>query len=179
MLPEQLLERVLHRVIKSFCLRTPEPEVKYFDGKICLRVDGKDQGRCIGKNGIVFWALDTLMWYAGTGILRKKVRLDLLDPLVPIPKDHRMVTPFEANPNWDRQAIGQLIEALLASCFQTTSTAWSIEETKESAAMVHLRLPFELQGAYEDPNLIKAFSIIIRSAGMASGVSLEIEVHWQ
>lgn len=175
--PEAKLEALLRLIVANIGKMTIEPEIQYSpaEAQFSLRIDGRDQGRFIGKQGKTIGALQTIFWYAGLAQIQKTAAIKLLEP-----EDRldRRSPPFTPNPNWDRKKIGELIDAILKACFNHVSAAWVIEDNAEHS-VVQIQCDKYLQAPCSIPSIEDALKIVIHAAGMANGANLQTEVTWR
>ena len=68
--------------------------------QLIAKVSPEDQGRCVGKKGLNFWAMSTILWWASTAILQNPVNLRLLEPTEPPVKKPQ--PPFRPPTRWDQ-----------------------------------------------------------------------------
>ena len=172
-----LAERLKHflRVIVAAIARsTKSPEILHYPNEalFTLAVDGKDQGRFIGKYGATIWSIQTLLWYSGLAQFGYSYSVKLLEPEIPF--RNRVPMPIKFNPKWDRKVIHNLITEIIGACLPEHAD-YTIMETDATNAIVTLNLPKYLQMQLDDPCFSEAFATVIHTSGMTQGVSLRTE----
>lgn len=174
---EQNLEALLRSVIAGIGRKTSNPEIAYDpqDCEFTISVNPHDQGRFIGKKGIVFWGIQTLFWHAGINEAGRTAGFSLTEPDNPI-TDRRGI-PFRADPNWDRSAIKAMLQQISELCFDGASAA--LQEGGETEATALIASKKSLQSRFSDPDLAEAARVVIKAAGMAHGCILGTRVTWE
>jgi predicted RNA-binding protein YlqC (UPF0109 family) len=176
--PEDQLRDFLLKILSNICRKTKSPKVSQL-GSILMfevQVDAHDQGRCVGKRGAVFAAINTLMWYAGIHFAGHTVGVKLLEP--ESAEGDRRPVPFMPNPQWDRIAIGNVIDQIGQACFGC-KFAFVLQEENDGQAEAKVQIPARLRTSAQEPDFEKALGIIIRAIGMMHGVSLKTSVTWK
>src|SRR6266404_6249238 len=176
---EQKLRDLLAAIVANIGRKTPGPEIDYIPhmAVLTLRVNPHDQGRFVGKKGIVIWAINTILWYAGIANFGYTIGVKLLEPNGD--GQDRRAMPFRPDPNWDRKKLGLLVDAITQNCFHTLICPWVIEDTGEAEATVNLQLEKYLKMQCEEPNLAEAISKVIHAAGMAQGANIKTNISWK
>lgn len=166
------LDNLLLAICHGIARNTKSPVIKWDGSSITLQVCRSDQGRMVGKSGANFWAAATAIFHASPE--SAPVRLRLLEP-IDGKNGHAM--PFKANPDWNRPIIHHLLDELTQKCCSTMGS-WMIEERGAASARVTVSLPEKDKQRVLDPNLSEAIKILVHAAGMAGGVSLDVDVAW-
>ena len=129
-------EILLHAIVGAICKRSKDPTIRWSEaGSIWLiqGLDDRDQGRLIGKGGATFYALETVMWYAGLAHGKPepvKLISQKKDDQTP-PK-----SPFKPNPKWNRKALGKLVD-IIGDAIRN-KMAWVIEDQSETDAIISI-----------------------------------------
>lgn len=176
-MPNPKLESLLRAIIACVGRKTAEPVITWDDTAHCfhVQVNPQDQGRFIGKKGVVIWALKTVFWYAGMAQVTRSVDIDLLEPKDP---NDRRPTPFKPNLNWNTSKIETMLNAILSVCLNEPPR-YTIEKPEPAEAMITILLNKYLQTPCSDPDLAEALKVLVHAAGMADGCSIKTEVFWQ
>ena len=172
------LEILLRTILSSICRRTTElivewsPEEKMF----YVQVDSRDQGRVIGKNGLTFWGIGTILFWAGLCQLAGPVTMRLLDPKG---EPNKNKTPFKINPDWNRGRIRDLVTMISDATLKVRGN-WELQEGDPSEATLVFKIDKYLQTALTDPDhdLAQAIRITVHAAGMSDGAVIETEIVW-
>jgi len=168
-------EKLLRAVVATFCKKTPDPAIHFFHpNQFTLQVHAHDCGRLVGKGGIVIWALQTLLWYAGMANTGQPFALRLLEP-IPVPKDV-LPPPFRPKSELDKKRWGEFVDLILQTCMGMDKGSWVIEDFER--VVMRIRLEKYLKVASVDPAIDEAIQIIVHAAGMANGVNMEVVVEW-
>lgn len=173
------IEGMLKAIVSAICRKTRTPKIQWASIELmyALQVDGEDHGRMVGKKGLVYWAISTLLWYAGLAQITHVVSFKLHEPETS-QKDRKNL-PFELNPNWDKEPIRKLLEAICVVCLKGSDNAsWVIEDGEDGEATVRFRIQEYLKQPMTEPNFEKALGIVIKQAGLAGGAAIETEVSW-
>jgi predicted RNA-binding protein YlqC (UPF0109 family) len=167
----ETLECFLRTIIAAIAKHTPEPKIVHLDKEYTfqIQVDGRDQGRIVGKGGAHIWAIQTLFWYAGFAQVRQGYSIRLLEPVTPY---RGGPSPFRFTATWDRKIIQGLIDAILETCIPSHGSCELKEETKTSAVCT-LKIEKYLQTPTDNPSLAEAISVVLKAAGMSQGVSIQ------
>src|SRR6266446_1135059 len=137
------LESLLRAILGSICRHTPSPRILHAGNRALfeIQIDGRDQGRCIGKAGGHIWAIQTLFWYAGLAQLGWSYSVILLEPEV----EYRGgPEPFRFRKDWDRQKIKNLTDAIILACVPGHACC-IIQEEGETSASAQLKMQKYLQ----------------------------------
>ncbi len=175
---ENKVEELLRIIIASICRKTKTPKIELNESihTFTVQVSSEDQGRAVGKKGLCFWAMNTILWYAGFAQNARPALMKLIEPSNG--RSSSPPIPFKANANWDRKIIGDLIEAIMLTCFKTPGV-WVIEDTGDGEATANVRIEKYLQTSTCDPSFEEALGIVLHAAGMAGGVAITTEVKWE
>lgn len=178
-MPNPKLEALLRAIIACIGRKTTEPVIQWNEdaAAFSIQVSAHDQGRFVGKKGIVIWALKSIFWYAGLAQITRTVDINLLEPENP-DKDRRAV-PFRPNAKWDKARITAMIENILSACFNGSITGWSMTEPDHAEAEVSIHLNKYLHTPCSDPDFAEAINVLVHAAGMADGCSITTKVSWQ
>lgn len=167
-------ERLRHllETIISCITRHTNPEIDLGEHKFILRVDPRDQGRVVGKQGQAIWAIQTIFWYAGYTQAMHPWGIKLLEPEAPC---KGLSSPFKFTAKWDREKIQKMLATIQEVCLPLHSS-FRLEETDDTSATVFFQIDAYLQTPMLEPNFAEAVRIIVRAAGMVQGVSLKTEI---
>lgn len=176
-MPNQL-ESTLRSIVACLGRKTPEPLLQWneTEASFTIQVSARDQGRFIGKGGIVIWALKSVFWYAGLAQIKRTVDINLLEPKDPS-ADQR-AAPFKPDPKWDRTKVSDMINQVLNCCFKDSLMGWDISEPEPAKPKVTIHLQKYLQMPCSDPDFAEAIKTLIHAAGMANGCTIKTEVSW-
>jgi predicted RNA-binding protein YlqC (UPF0109 family) len=175
-LPEVVPYAKLHRLLQVVTLaigrNTTTPEIVHFpnEARFTLVVHPKDQGRFVGKAGATIWAIQTLFYFAGLAQLGFSYTVKLIDPDFP-QKDDK---PLRFDPNWSRQRIRELVDAILTTCLPCHASYTLIEPTT-TTALVNLTIQKYLRICMNDPCFADAIATVLKTAGMSNGVNIKTE----
>ena len=177
-MPNQKLETLLRSIVSCIGRKTTDPVLTWDESASCfhIQVNAQDQGRFIGKKGVVIWALKTIFWYAGLAQITRTVDIDLLEPKNP--DGERRATPFKPNLQWDDKQVRNMIKEILETCFKETPR-YTLENSKPAEAEVEIKLNPYLKTPCSDPDIAEAIKVIIHAAGMADGCAIKTEVAWE
>jgi predicted RNA-binding protein YlqC (UPF0109 family) len=173
--PNQL-RFLLLTIIDGIGRKTEKPVIDWKPYEYVVQVDGRDQGRMIGRKGIVFWAINTLFRYAGIKACGKAVRFTLLEPKE---RDNTGPLPFKPNPHWDRAKLHALLLQLLGACFSNGEVKdLKMVEPDEAEAQFQIRLDPKLKSQFDDPSLTEAIETIIGAAAKSDGCKASTQIQW-
>ena len=175
---EPILKPLLLAIIAGVGRKTEDPLIEWDEESsiFTVQVDGRDQGRFIGKEGVVFWAINAVLWYAGIRQVNSHARFALLEPKV---RGEATPIPFKPNPKWERPKIKNIVELLSSnSVGKENVLGIRITETGHAKADVQIVLDPALKKSCEDPNLAEAIETIISAAGRADGCTINAKVSW-
>jgi predicted RNA-binding protein YlqC (UPF0109 family) len=167
-------EQTLRTILEHLCKFTPDPSIRFADRTFVVQVDGRDQGRVIGRKGLNFWALNTAMWYAGLCAHGYPIRVQVLEPKE---RSRSPEMPFKPDPNWKQDKLDPLIKTLMTGCFGGYHHGFTVEHY-ENVCDGKVVIKGETYMPHTEPNIAEALSIIIRAAGMGIGALLTVEVLW-
>lgn len=176
-MPEPKLKPLLQAIISGVGRKTNNPVIEWDEaGKgFTVQVDGQDQGRFIGKNGVVFWAINAVFWYAGYRQLGGHVVFVLREPEIRSSK----LIPFKPNKNWDQARLSSLAEQLTFNTIGEENVRGILVTPMDDAeANIQIQLEPKLKSACEDPSLAEAIETIISAAGRADGCKASVKVSW-
>jgi len=172
-------EILLRTIVGAICKRSKDHTIRYSEAGstwVIMNLDERDQGRLIGKGGATFYALETVMWYAGLAHAKRPEPVKLISQprsaAVP-PK-----SPFKPNPKWNRKAIGKLVDTITTACLKKT-VPWIIEDGVMSDAIIIVELEKYLQTPMSDPDFELSLKTLIHSAGMSDGASVAANILWK
>jgi predicted RNA-binding protein YlqC (UPF0109 family) len=173
--PMTQAELMLRAILASLCKYTPEPLIEFSQERqsFIIQVDGRDQGRIIGKKGTNIWALNALMWYAGTASYRYPLKLEVLEPVF---RQRPPDMPYQPNPSWDIEAIKDLVRTIVEGCFGHVHHGFEVIKHRE---LGDVTIKGETYLPHLDPDIGEALKVIIRAAGLAIGANLTVYVHWE
>ena len=175
--PNQILEHLLRSVVSMVGRKTDKPEIELTQEppEFKLRVNPIDQGRFIGKNGIVIYSIQSIFWWAGAAQTGRPYGVKLL------PNDGvaRAAMPFRPNKNWDRKKLRDFIELVLTVCFKNQFPPWALTDAGDVEAILSIQLEKYLKTSMNEPNFEEAISTLIHSAGMSEGVKIKVGVTWK
>ena len=175
--PTTMLRTIMEAICKHpAALRIHHDEA---NAHITMQVDGRDQGRAVGKQGRTITAIGALLWYAGmvSTFSRRPITIELLQPTANVGK--AAFGMFQAKKDWDREKIGNLVDVILSTCFGFARGAWVTEDTGRAAATIQIDCDKYLHTASQDPSFEEAITTIVHAAGMACGVMLDTKVEWK
>lgn len=170
-------ETMLRAIISALCKFTPNPSIGFSQERqaFIVQVDGRDQGRIIGRKGINFWAINALMWYAGTVTYRYPVRVEVLEPRQ---RSQTPEMPFKPDPNWSTARIHKLVHIIVTACFGTTHHGWEVTKDPNDLSDGTVTIHGEQYLPHAEPDIAEALSVILRAAGMLLGAKLTVKVQW-
>ena len=171
-------EILLRAIVGAICKRSKDHTIRYSEAGstwVIMNLDERDQGRLIGKGGATFYALETVMWYAGL-VQGKPEPVKLIS----LPKSERTPpkSPFKPNPKWDRKAIGKLVDTITFACLKS-KVPWVMAEGDENTAIISIRLEKYLQTPMSDPDFKLALETLIHSAAMSDGANVTANILWK
>lgn len=171
---EEKLRGLLETIVLAIAKHTPDPDISVLDDRsgLSFRVNGKDQGRLVGKKGSVIWSIQTIFWFAGLAQLGWSYTIKLLEPETP--KPNQPSPPFKFNPKWDRKKINNLFNNILEICLPGHYT-FSFTEPDETSATFNINLPEYLKMQLEEPSFKEAIENVVRAAGMSNGVAVKTQ----
>jgi predicted RNA-binding protein YlqC (UPF0109 family) len=175
-LPEVVPYAKLHRLLQVVALaigrNTAAPEIVHFpnEARFTLVVHPKDQGRFVGKAGSTIWAIQTLLYFAGLAQIGYSYTVKLIEPDFQ-QKDDK---PLRFNPNWPRQRIRELVDAILSTCIPCHAK-YTLSEPTETIALINLTITKYLRINLNDPNFADAIATVLKTAGMSNGVNIKTE----
>jgi len=177
-MPNPKLEKLLRAIIACVGRKTTDPIINWDESAHCfhIQVNAQDQGRFIGKKGVVIWALKAIFWYAGLAQITHTVDIDLLEPKDP--DGERRATPFKPNLNWDTAEIETMLNEILETCFKE-SPRYAIGKPEPAEAAISIILNPYLKTPCSDPDLAGAIKVVVHAAGMADGCAIKTEILWQ
>lgn len=164
-----------HAIIAAIQKKSPKPLVELHDDSIFFQVDGHDQGRFVGKQGRVIWSIQTLFWYAGVADRRQPVSAVLMEPKVPATK---VRMPYKADPKWNRNAVRDLVDKVLQTCFPMFAVPFVLEEHTETKATLRVRMNSYMKMNLSEPSFEEALATLVHAAGMGHGASIQTEIEW-
>jgi len=170
-------EILLRAIVGAICKRSKDHTIRWSEAGstwVIMNLDERDQGRLIGKGGATFYALETVMWYAGL-VQGKPEPVKLIS----LPKSERTPpkSPFKPNPKWDRKALGKLADIITLAC--TTKAAWVIEDQSDHEAIISIQLDKRSKAAMTDPDFELSLKTLIHSASMSDGASVTANIVWK
>lgn len=167
---------LLTEIVRSITKGSEAPLVEYDEEQriISFRVSPQDHGRCVGKQGNVIASISRIIWLASVIQELSPIAVKLLEPNGPRKMNASLPVLFD--PKWNRKAMGELVETIIESIVPTS--AWIIEEKSETTATVIIRIEEYLQRALMDPPFELSLSNVLRAAGMAQGVNLNLKLEW-
>lgn len=173
---------MVRTILRALCTHTSEEKLTTLysepDRKVLIKVDGRDQGRVVGKQGRTITSIGILAWYAGLlSPEAKPIGIKLLQATENV--DVQAFGMFQARDDWDRSLIGGLIESILSTCLGISKGAWIEEKTGLAAATITITLDDSMRKKCESPSFTDAMSVILHAAGMANGVVLKSEYIWE
>lgn len=171
-LTTERLRTLLVDIISCITRHTHDPEITLDDHRFILRVDPRDQGRCVGKQGNTIWAIQAVFWYAGYTQALGPWTIKLLEPKAPY---KGLASPFKFTPKWDREKIHKMLASLSDVCLPSHSS-YEVTEQSKTVATVKFQIEPYLRTAMSDPPIMDALTILVRAGGMAQGVSLTTEM---
>lgn len=179
-MPNAKLEALLRSIIACLGRNTETPTVTWdeTDHAFSIQVDGKDQGRFAGKEGIIYWAINTIFWYAGMAQILHTVKVNLLDPVV----RHNGVgpMPYRPNPNWNRALVTAMVEEILAACFNgNVHTSYDLKELEPAKALMNISLEKYLQTVCSNPDIGEAIERLVYAGGKVDGGSIKTQIRWE
>lgn len=170
-------EELTTAIVKAICRKTEKPRVVWSPDidRIIIEVNPSDQGRIIGKGGVTFWAMEVLLWFVSLAHATKLRHVELIKH----PNNRPGGKPFTINANWDRQVIGELIDAISNCCIRGRMKWWIEEGTKPGDATIFIEIEKNLERAMTDPSFEEAAGTIIHAAGLSDGATLATKVIWK
>lgn len=179
--PQENTTAILSLMLKNVCQTTKEPDVVYRESaqQFIAKVMPEDQGRCVGKKGINFWAMSTIIWWVGSAQMACPASIRLLEPQELPPQ--RPKPPFRPPMRWDQidtESLGRLLDAILTSTFKAKQP-WVIERQNTVGSLeVSIRLPKYLQTPMNEPDYAEALSVYLHTVGMVRGLNIQTSVSW-
>ena len=176
------LESMLLSIVTGICRKSEAIEICFREEErtFFLKVDAGDYGRCVGKKGIVIWAISAVMWYASLAKARKAILVKLIGDNNPSGKNQ---LPFKADPKWDRRLVVNAVDAILRGAFNTspgfTLPAFVLEELESGDFKVIIKCDKYLKTPMCDPSFEEAVGLIVHAAGMVHGAIITTEVVWE
>lgn len=168
---------MLRNQLGLICKKTDSPVIVWdeYRSVYTIQVKGEDQGRVIGKNGKVVWALDFLVRHSSSFLLNRTAAIEVLEPEVRVAR--KTNAPFKPNDKWDDKKFGKMVEATLSNLFEEDTAHHQI--TKDgSEGDVHLELEAYQYDRLEGQEFEDSLTTIIHAAGMAQGVKLDVKFSW-
>lgn len=172
-------ESLLRAIVGSICKRSKDAVIRWSEAGgawMIMNLDDRDQGRLIGRGGATFYALETMMWYAGLSHAQKP------DPVRLPPKDKNPVappkSPFKPNPKWDRKALGKLVDVIGDACLKK-KLPYVIEDQGDTEAIISIQMDKYLKTPMSDPDFDISLKTLIHSAAMADGASVTANILWK
>lgn len=177
-MPNAKLDALLRAIIACLGRNTIDPKIHWNEEEhaFTIQVDGHDQGRFIGKMGIILWAINTVFWYAGLAQIQHTVKINLLNPLNPKPGIGQM--PYRPNPSWNRQIVKAMAEAILGTCFNS-DPRMELRDTEQARAAMLIKLEKYLQTPCSSPDIGEAIEKLVYAGGMVDGGSIKTEIRWE
>ena len=177
-MPNPKLEALLRSIIACVGRKTTDPLIQWNEetATFTIQVNARDQGRFIGKAGIVIWALKSIFWYAGLAQIMKTVDINLLEPKDP--SSDQRAAPFKPNASWNRSKFTTMLERLLQTCFNEQAPDWHLETSEPAKALVTIEINKYLRTPCSDPDLEEAIRTLVHAAGMADGCAIKTEASW-
>jgi predicted RNA-binding protein YlqC (UPF0109 family) len=171
------LKHFLRTIVSAIARSTQSPEILHYPNEalFTLVVDGKDQGRFIGKHGSTIWSIQTLFWFAGLAQFGYSYSVKLLEPEVPS-RDRRPM-PIKFTPKWERKILNNLISEIIGACIPAHAD-YEIIETDATNAIVTLKLQKYLQLQLDNPCFPEAVAQVLFAAGMSQGASIKTETQF-
>lgn len=171
-------EILLRAIVGAICKRSKDHTIRYSEAGstwVIMNLDERDQGRLIGKGGATFYALETVMWYAGL-VQGKPEPVKLIS----LPKSERTPpkSPFKPNPKWDRKALGLLLNAITMTCLKV-KVPWSMNHDSDTEATMIIQLQNHIREPMTDPDFELAIKTLIHSAGMSDGANVTVNIVWK
>lgn len=177
--PQQNTEDILRLMLQSICQRTKEPEVNLMPDRLICKVHPDDQGRCVGKKGLNFWAMSTIMWWVSTAQLVTPLTLRLLEPEVTSRK--RPQPPFRPPTKWDQidlTQLARLVDEILLAVFKEKRPLVIERGPQVGHVRILVRLPKYLQTPMASPEFSEALTVYLRTVGMVKGLEITTDVSW-
>lgn len=169
------LKPMVESIISAICTHTKTPRIDYH-ADATMEITGihpDDEGRLIGKKGVVFWAITAIHFYACRAQGLPQVRLL---PLETSPnRNSGGFVAFRPRDPWDKKPVTDMIDAITANCLGKHG-AWMMDETGGVTAKIQIKAI--LRPALQDPNFEEALDALVHSAGKAAGASIRTEVTW-
>jgi predicted RNA-binding protein YlqC (UPF0109 family) len=176
--PSETLKETLMAIARAICQNTKEPTIDFDTTtmRMKLQVAKDDQGRCVGKNGTMIWALSAMMWWAGSAQLMQPVTVDLLEPDTRRGSSkpsmpYREVSPTQAH----KQSIGTLLDTITKAVFKTTVPYVILAGP---TLKIEIQLPKYLQTSMQEPNFAEALDLVLVAACRAKGITAQTEITW-
>lgn len=167
------LRSLLEHIVSVIAKKTSDPAIEHLPQKalFLLAVDPHDQGRFVGKNGRLIWAIQTIFWYAGFTWCGYSYSVKLLDQDRPI---HAQPVPIKFKKNWDRKKIENFVAGLIKNTLRSYAR-YAILETGETSMTITLTIEKYLAISISEPNFIEAFESLVKAAGFSNGVNIKLE----
>lgn len=169
----------MRSIIACLARNTREPKIQWHeDFSFTIQVDGHDQGRMVGKQGIILWAINTVFWYAGMAQLTHTVKIELLNPENPMPG--LGPSPYRLNPNWNRKLVTNMVESILSTAFKGTCLArYELHESAPAKANLIVIMEKYLQTPCSNPDIGEAIEKLVYAGGMVDGGSIKTQIRWE
>lgn len=163
------LDAFLRTIVSLVAHHTPIPEIRWIDDMMEVKVSPEDQGRVIGKDGLMIWAIGTLVARAALRVEGRQVYVKLRDPAARIESPK---IPFRARPTWDASRIERAMAAISSACFDDAH--WKITPSG-SRAQVEM-----LIAARRDQDVEEAVIVVAKAVIMAAGAAVEsVTIEWK
>ena len=171
-------EILLRAIVGAICKRSKDHTIRYSEAGstwVIMNLDERDQGRLIGKGGATFYALETVMWYAGLAHGKPEPV-----KLIGLPKSERTPpkSPFKPNPDWDRKTLGRLADTITTACL-SKQVAWVISDQSDTESVIVIQLPAKRKAEMTDPDFELSLKTILHSAGMSDGAHVTVSIVWK
>lgn len=170
------IENLLRTIVSAFSRRTKDPVITFTPpNQYSLQVHADDHGRLVGKNGIVVWALKTLVWYAGVANHGQPCSLELCEPFG---QKSSTQIPYKPKTEVDKAKWGGFLDVLISTCTGREKSAWAIlEEEGRHIMTIRLDKYLKIPTLTESP-IDEAIQTVVHAAGKADGISMDVKVEW-
>lgn len=179
-----MVEKMIRAVVAAICRHTESPVITESMAGYTLQVRGDhgDHGRIVGRDGLVIWALSTVVFYASGATESPGAGLRLLEPIGESRRGPSL--PFKLEKDWDETPVSRMLDSIFAAVFPvfpgviSARRKWTIERRDGGHAAIVVSMEKYLKAPMSSPSFEEAVTILIKAAGRSSGAAIDVSFLW-